>query len=45
MIIHKDRQQITIESDAEIPPILAHIENSLENRAIDGEQETPDYED
>ncbi len=45
MIVIKDRQEVVIESDAEIPPILAHIENSLENRAIDGEQETPDYED
>ena len=45
MIVHHKNQSITIESDAEIPEILAHIENSLENRAIDGEQETPDYED
>jgi len=45
MIVHHKNQSITIESDAEIPEILAHIENSLENRAQDGEENTPDYED
>jgi len=45
MIVIKDRQEVVIESDAEIPEILAHIENSLENRAQDGEENTPDYED